>query len=191
MTAAENLEAFMKMESELRAEYEVKLSAQTEVTSEAKKKQEELQAVIDVQAAELASLANATNDIKRLTQESREAGNRVTKAQAETDTQKSRTKLVRKELMEVKSELKVLKALDPEKLKKNIKAGKKRIEEEKTSNGLLEKSIKQFKETNYELKKKNEELEAELVELRPAEEESEETEATEEIVAEKTEEEAA
>jgi len=136
-------------------------------------------------------LANATNDIKRLTQESREAGNRVTKAQAETDTQKSRTKLVRKELMEVKSELKVLKALDPEKLKKNIKAGKKRIEEEKTSNGLLEKSIKQFKETNYELKKKNEELEAELVELRPAEEESEETEATEEIVAEKTEEEAA
>lgn len=166
MSAAENLEAFIKMENELRAEYEVKLNAQVEKTEQAEIRQAELQVTINEQASELASLANAANDIKRLIQEGRESNNRVSKAQAEVESQKTKAKLLRKEFAETKSELKALKQLDPEKLKKNIKAAKKKIEEERKSNDLLEKAIKQFKESNSELKKKNQELENEINELK-------------------------
>ncbi|MBV1881659.1 MAG: hypothetical protein KUG82_08500 [Pseudomonadales bacterium] len=166
MSAAENLEAFIKMENELRAEYEVKLNEQIELTEQAEKKQQELRDTIDEKVAELASLVNAATEIKRLTQENRESNNRVTKALSEVDAQKGKTKLVRKELGETRSELKALKLLDPEKLKKNIKTAKKKIEEERKTNGLLEKSNKQFKESNLELKKKAQELEDELSELK-------------------------
>ena len=166
MSAAENLEAFIKMENELRAEYEVKLNEQIELTEQAEKKQQELRDTIDEKVAELASLVNAATEIKRLTQENRESNNRVTKALSEVDAQKGKTKLVRKELGETRSELKELKLLDPEKLKKNIKTAKKKIEEERKTNGLLDKSNKQFKESNLELKKKAQELEDELSELK-------------------------
>jgi len=70
----------------------------------------------------------------------------------------------------VRVEVKTLKQLDADKLKKNLVANKKKLAEKTTSNDLLQKSLNKTKTQNTELQREISELKAKLEELEPAKE---------------------
>lgn len=172
MSAVDKLEALMRLEQDLKAQYEKKLTAERYKTEESIANQTKLQATVVDQAAQISALKANGNETKRLEQEVRESNNRVEKLKLESDAQRKKTKATQKELNELKSVVKHLKQLDAEKLKKNLVGTKKKLEEQRTANKLLSKNIKNYKQENHEHLNTIAKLEAELEELKVDEEES-------------------
>lgn len=170
MSAVKNLEALIKIESDLKSKYETKLNTQLATIEEGVKKQEELQQRIDKQHEKISELATATSDSKRIEQVNRELNNRADKLQEEIDSQKKRIKAMRKELTEERAEVKKLKQFDADKLKKNLVANKKKLAEKSTAADLLQKSLNKTRTENAEYQREIEELKAELEKIQPAEE---------------------
>lgn len=176
MSAVQNLEALINVENQLKNKYESQISELSAKLDDAENKQAQLQATIEQQIAKIAELSSSTMDSKRLEQLNREVSNRNEKLLAEIETLKNRAKTGQKELVDLKSELKALKQLEPEKLKKNLIAAKKKNDEQRDANELLKKSAKQTKADNLELQKEIETLKEELEKLKaqlPAEENTE------------------
>ncbi len=170
MSAVKNLEALIKIESDLKSKYDSKLNAQLATIEEGVKKQEELQQRIDKQHEKISELVTATSDTKRIEQLNRELNNRADKLQEEIDSQKKRIKAMRKELTEERTEVKKLKQFDADKLKKNLVANKKKLAEKSTAADLLQKSLNKTRTENTEYQREIEELKAELEKIQPAEE---------------------
>lgn len=177
MSAIDKLEALMKLELDLKAQYEKKMTAERYKLEESTASQTKLQATVVDQAAQISDLKARGSESKRLEQEIREVNNRAEKLKLEGDAQRKKTKLALKELNELKTIVKNLKQLDAEKLKKNLVNTKKKLEEQRTANTLLSKNIKNYKQENHDHLNTIAKLEAELEELKPAEEvETEEVE---------------
>ncbi len=186
MSAVKNLEALIKIENDLKAQYQVKLDDKDAEIAKSSKKQleletlidqqkQELQKVIDTQLAKISELSTASNDTKRLEQTNREANNRADKLQEDIDSQKKRIKTMQKDLAEERAEIKKLKQFDADKLKKNLVASKKKLAEKTTAADLLQKSLNKTKSENTELQREISELKAKLEELQPEEVATDET----------------
>jgi len=170
VSAIDKLEALMKLELDLKAQYEKKLTAERYKLEESTASQSKLQATVVDQAAQISDLKARGSESKRLEQEMRETNNRAEKLKLEGDAQRKKTKLAQKELNELKVIVKNLKQLDAEKLKKNLVNTKKKLEEQRTANALLSKNIKNYKQENHDHLNTIAKLEAELEELKPDEE---------------------
>ncbi|MCP3906925.1 MAG: hypothetical protein GY712_02800 [Oceanicoccus sp.] len=170
MASAEQLEALINLESNLKAQYEKKITAERYKTEEQLEAKAKLQATIAQQAAEINQLKSGGTDIKRLEQENRELTNRSENIKNEFDALRAKNKAAQKELGNLKSEVKDLKQLDAKKLKKNLVETKKKLEEQRKANELLSKSNKEYKQESYEHQNTIAKLEAELEALKPAEE---------------------
>jgi hypothetical protein len=170
VSAIDKLEALMKLELDLKAQYEKKMTAERYKLEESIVSQTKLQATVVDQAAQISDLKARGSESKRLEQEIREINNRAEKLKLEGDAQRKKTKLALKELNELKTIVKNLKQLDAEKLKKNLVNTKKKLEEQRTANTLLSKNIKNYKQENHDHLNTIAKLEAELEELKPEEE---------------------
>ena len=170
MASAEQLEALINLESNLKAQYEKKITAERYKTEEQLEAKAKLQATIAQQGAEINQLKSGGTDIKRLEQENRELTNRSENIKNEFDALRAKNKAAQKELGNLKSEVKDLKQLDAKKLKKNLVETKKKLEEQRKANELLSKSNKEYKQESYEHQNTIAKLEAELEALKPAEE---------------------
>ena len=178
MLALRNLENLIKIENDLKSQYETKLNTQAAEIAEGVKKIEELQNTISKQQESLLELSEASVDKKRIEQTNRELNNRADNLKEEVEAQKKRIKALQKDLAEERAELKNLKQFDPGKMKKNLAANKKKLAEKTASNDLLQKCLNKSKSENNNLQNEINELKAKLEELQPAEEvESEETTA--------------
>jgi hypothetical protein len=167
VAAADQLEALINLESNLKAQYEKKLTAERYKNEEHAETQAKLQATIAKQAAEITALKAGGTDMKRIEQENRELTSRAENIKNEFDAQRSKTKVAHKELIALKAEVKDLKQLDAKKLKKNLVESKKKLEEQRTANELLTKSNKKYKQENFDHQNTIEKLEKELEALKP------------------------
>ncbi len=177
MAAADQLEALIKLENDLKAQYEKKLNAERYKIEAHIETQSKLQSTIAQQAGEINRLKAGGTDLKRLEQENREVKSRAENIKNEFDTQRAKAKSAQKELTTLKTEIKNLKQLDAKKLKKNLIETKKKLEEQRTANELLSKSNKKYKQENHEHLNTIANLEEELEKLKPSEENETETEA--------------
>jgi hypothetical protein len=184
VAAADQLEALIKLENDLKAQYQKKITAEQYKNEEHQKTQAKLQATIGKQATEINALKAGGTDLKRLEQENRELTNRAENIKNEFDAQRSKSKTALKEVSSLKAEVKDLKQLDAKKLKKNLVETKKKLEEQRKANELLSKSNKKLKQESFEQESKITELEAELEKLKPADKQEEKKEATEEEAVE-------
>lgn len=171
MASAEQLEALIKLETDLKTQYEKKLTAERYKLEALEEAQKKLQATLAQQAAELAEFKSGGSDLKRLEQENREISNRCEKLKAENDAQRSKAKGAQKELIDLKKELKDLKQLDAKKLKKNLIDTKKKLDEQRKANELLTSSNRSLKQENHEQTVKIAELEKELESLKASNDE--------------------
>jgi len=169
VASADQLEALIRLENDLKAQYEKKITAAKYKNDEYEKSQIKLQATIAKQAAQINLLKAGGSDLKRLEQENREVKNRAENIKHEFEAQRSKTKATLKELSELKAEVKELKQLDAKKLKKNLVETKKKLEEQRTANDLLTKSNKKYKQESFDHQNTIAKLEKELEELKPAE----------------------
>lgn len=166
MASAEQLEALIKLESDLKAQYEKKLTVERYKVDAHLETQNKLQATIAQQAADINALKAGSSELKRIEQENRELKNRVENIRNEYDAQRAKTKSSQKELIELRSEVKDLKQLDAKKIKKNLVDTKKKLDEQRTANTLLSNNIKKQKQENHEHLKTIAELEQQLEELK-------------------------
>ncbi len=167
MSAVQKLEALINIKEELKAQYEDKLQKLEVSIKTYEEKQKTLQATIDQQLEKISELISAGNATKQLEQANRELSNRAEKSQGELNNQKAKAKSVQKELAEAKAEIKQLKQLDAEKLKKNLVATKKKLAEKTSANDLLNKSLNKTKSENIDLQRTITELKEELEALKP------------------------
>lgn len=184
MASAEQLEALIKLETDLKTQYEKKLTAERYKLEALEESQKKLQATIAQQAAEIAELKTGGGDLKRMEQENRELSNRCDKIKAENDAQRAKAKGAQKELIELRKEIKDLKQLDAKKLKKNLVDTKKKLDEQRKANDLLSKSNTSLKQENHEQLMKIAELEKQLEGLNASNDEGEEAPQPELKVAE-------
>lgn len=166
MASAEQLEALIKLETDLKTQYDKKLTAERYKIEALEETQKKLQTTIAQQAKEIAELNTGGSDMKRLEQEIRELTNRCEKLKAENDSQRSKAKGAQKELIELRKEIKDLKQLDAKKIKKNLIDTKKKLDEQRKANDLLTKSNRTLKQENHEQTVKIAELEKALEELK-------------------------
>ncbi|MBT5008342.1 MAG: hypothetical protein HOM95_16815, partial [Halieaceae bacterium] len=97
-----------------------------------------------------------------LEQRNRELHNRSDKMKDEVATVKSRVKELQKDLAAERAELAELKKYDPQRLRKNLDASKKKLAEKTTAADKLQKSLNQTRTENTQLEEKVKELEAQL-----------------------------
>jgi len=158
MLLTKNLERFIEMETDLKTQHQAELNSKTTQIAQAKEKQVELKANIAKLETNIAEQletiktlsANASNT-KLMEQQSREVTARATKLQEEVSAQKKRIKALQKDLAVERGELKALKTFDPQKMKKNLDASKKKLAEQTSANELLQKSNGKFKKENEAL----------------------------------------
>jgi hypothetical protein len=104
----------------------------------------------------------------------------------EVATAKSRVKALQKDLAAERTELAELKKYDPQRLRKNLDASKKKLAEKTTAADKLQKLLNQARTENTQLEQKVKELEAQLEALKPedsAQEESAQEESAEQAAA--------
>jgi len=175
------LEKLIEVESKLRSEYQLQLVAKDATISQLnndkaalKTKLTELEATIATQLATITEMSAKSGNTQALEQRNRELHNRSENMKEEVATVKSRIKALQKDLAAERSELAELKKYDPQRLRKNLDASKKKLAEKKTAADKLQKLLNQARTENTELEQKIKALEAELETLKP--EESDEAE---------------
>ncbi|MEK9656741.1 MAG: hypothetical protein VW202_13635, partial [Halieaceae bacterium] len=114
-------------------------------------------------------------------QRNRDLHNRSENMKEEVATVKSRIKALQKDLAAERSELAELKKYDPQRLRKNLDASKKKLAEKTTAADKLQKLLNQARAENTELEQKIKALETELETLKP--EEATDAETTEQAAA--------
>ena len=122
-----------------------------------------------------------SGNTQALEQRNRELHNRSENMKEEVATVKSRIKALQKDLAAERSELAELKKYDPQRLRKNLDASKKKLAEKTTAADKLQKLLNQARAENTELEQKIKALETELETLKP--EEATDAETTEQAAA--------
>ncbi len=183
MLTARNLEKIMELEEKLRTEYQVQLDAKSAEISKLESATEDQKSAIAKQLEQISSLSVDASKNKKIEQRNRELHQRCENLLEDVAKQKTRAKTLQTDLTEVREELATLKQFDPAKMKKNLDASKKKLAEKTTANDLLQKSYKQTKAENADLKAQLKALEAKLEELEPKDSEAEESDVEQEAAA--------
>lgn len=167
MLTVSKLEKVMELEAQLREQYQDQLeskdSAITTLTEEKEaleKQVDELKGTIASQLATITDLSGKASDIQAVEQRNRELHNRSENLKEEVTTAKSRVKTLQKELAAEREQHAALKKYDPERMKKNLDANKKKLAGKTKAADLLQKSFKQVKADNARLEQRIKELEA-------------------------------
>ncbi len=174
MLTANKLEKIIELEDNLRAEYQDKLDKAAAELERCKQEHEEqrqqLQSTIDQQLETIQDLSEKSVANQQIEQRHRELSNRSDKQQEEISSQKKRIRTLQKDLASEREQLKELTQYDPQRMKKNLDANKKKLAEKTKAADLLQKSLKEARGENVELQRKVKELEEQLAKLEPAEE---------------------
>ncbi|MEL0138645.1 MAG: hypothetical protein VW806_14330 [Halieaceae bacterium] len=182
------MEKLIEVESKLRSEYQQQLDAKDATISQLNNdkaaletKLTELEATIATQLATITEMSAKSGNTQALEQRNRELHNRSENMKEEVATVKSRIKALQKDLAAERSELAELKKYDPQRLRKNLDASKKKLAEKTTAADKLQKLLNQARAENTELEQKIKALETELETLKP--EEATDAETTEQAAA--------
>ena len=166
-----NLEKLMEMETQLRGEYQPKLDEKDAAISKLADKKtaletriSELEKTIATQLTTITELSGKSKDAQALEQRNRELHNRSENMKEEIAVAKGRVKALQKDLAAERAELAELKKYDPQRLRKNLDATKKKLAEKTTAADKLQKSVTQARAENTQLEQKVKELEAQLAE---------------------------
>ena len=166
-----NLEKLMEMETQLRGEYQPKLDEKDAAISKLADNKtaletriSELEKTIATQLATITELSGKSKDAQALEQRNRELHNRSENMKEEIAVAKGRVKALQKDLAAERAELAELKKYDPQRLRKNLDATKKKLAEKTTAADKLQKSVTQARAENTQLEQKVKELEAQLAE---------------------------
>jgi chromosome segregation ATPase len=170
------LEKLIEVENKLRSEYQQQLDAKDATISQLNNdkaaletKLTELEATIATQLATITEMSAKSGNTQALEQRNRELHNRSENMKEEVATVKSRIKALQKDLAAERSELAELKKYDPQRLRKNLDASKKKLAEKTTAADKLHKLLNQARAENTELEQKIKALETELETLKPEE----------------------
>jgi len=170
------LEKLIEVESNLRGEYQQQLDAKDETISQLNNdkaaletKLSELENTIATQLATITDLSKKSGNNQALEQRNRELHNRSENMKEEVATVKSRIKTLQKDLAEERAELAELKKYDPQRLRKNLDASKKKLVEKTTAADKLQKLLNQARTENTQLEQKIKELETQVETLKPEE----------------------
>lgn len=169
MLATKRLEALIELEDNLKAQYQAQLNAKDAEIARITQERDEQKAALDKQLEQIRSLSNATSASTKLEQQNRELHQRCENLKEEIEKQKLRTKNLQRDLDKERAELAELRKFDPEKMKKNLDASKKKLAERTDANDLIQKNLSKTKAENTELQAKVKELEARLAEQDAAE----------------------
>ena len=163
------LEKLIELETQLRGEYQQQLDdkdvsiAQLSVDKTTLEAQiTEREKTIATQLATITEFSSKSKDIQALEQRNRELHNRSDKMKDEVATVKSRVKELQKDLAAERAELAELKKYDPQRLRKNLDASKKKLADKTAAADKLQKSLNQTRAENTQLEQKVKELEAQL-----------------------------
>ena len=166
-----NLEKLMEMETQLRSEYQPKLDEKDAAISKLADKEtaletriSELEKTIATQLTTITELSGKSKDAQALEQRNRELHNRSENMKEEIAAAKGRVKALQKDLAAERSELAELKKYDPQRLRKNLDATKKKLAEKTAAADKLQKSLSQARAENTQLEQKVKDLEAQLAE---------------------------
>ena len=166
-----NLEKLMEMETQLRGEYQPKLDEKDAAISKLADSKtaletriSELEKTIATQLTTITELSCKSKDAQALEQRNRELHNRSENMKEEIAVAKGRVKALQKDLAAERAELAELKKYDPQRLRKNLDATKKKLAEKTTAADKLQKSVTQARAENTQLEQKVKELEAQLAE---------------------------
>lgn len=166
MLTVNKLEKIIELEDSLRAEYQDKLDTARAELERCKAEQEalrqELQTTIDQQLETIQELSAKATANQQVEQRNRELSNRSEKLQEEVSSQKKRIKSLQKDLASEREQVKTLTQFDPQRMKKNLDANKKKLAEKTRATELLQKSLKEARGENVELQRKVKELEEQL-----------------------------
>ncbi|MDG1065479.1 MAG: hypothetical protein P8O91_04610 [Luminiphilus sp.] len=169
-----NLEKLMEMETQLRGEYQPKLDAKDAAISKLADKEtaletriSELEKTIATQLTTITELSGKSKDAQALEQRNRELHNRSENMKEEIAAAKDRVKGLQKDLAAERTELAELKKYDPQRLRKNLDATKKKLAEKTTAADKLQKSLSQTRAENTQLEQKVKDLETQLAEANP------------------------
>ena len=170
------LEKLIEVESNLRGEYQQQLDAKDETISQLNNdkaaletKLSGLEDTIATQLATITDLSKKSGNNQALEQRNRELHNRSENMKEEVATVKSRIKTLQKNLAEERAELAELKKYDPQRLRKNLDASKKKLAEKTTAADKLQKLLNQARTENTQLEQKIKELETQVETLKPEE----------------------
>ena len=166
-----NLEKLMEMETQLRGEYQPKLDEKDAAISKLADSKtaletriSELEKTIATQLTTITELSGKSKDAQALEQRNRELHNRSENMKEEIAVAKGRVKALQKDLAAERAELAELKKYDPQRLRKNLDANKKKLAEKTTAADKLQKSVTQARAENTQLEQKVKDLEAQLAE---------------------------
>ena len=166
-----NLEKLMEMETQLRGEYQPKLDEKDAAISKLADSKtaletriSELEKTIATQLTTITELSGKSKDAQALEQRNRELHNRSENMKEDIAVAKDRVKALQKDLAVERAELAELKKYDPQRLRKNLDATKKKLAEKTTAADKLQKSVTQARAENTELEQKVKDLEAQLAE---------------------------
>jgi chromosome segregation ATPase len=176
------LEKLIEVENKLRGEYQQQLDAKDATIAQLnsdkatlESKLSELEATIATQLATITDLSGKSGNNQALEQRNRELHNRSENMKEEVATAKSRVKALQKDLAAERTELAELKKYDPQRLRKNLDASKKKLAEKTTAADKLQKLLNQARTENTQLEQKVKELEAQLEALKPEDSAQEES----------------
>ena len=176
------LEKLIEVENKLRGEYQQQLDAKDATIAQLnsdkatlESKLSELENTIATQLATITDLSGKSGNNQALEQRNRELHNRSENMKEEVATVKSRIKALQKDLAAERTELAELKKYDPQRLRKNLDASKKKLAEKTTAADKLQKLLNQARTENTELEQKVKELEAQLEALKPEDSAQEES----------------
>ena len=163
------LEKIIELETQLRCEYQQQLD-EKDVSignlgrdkSSLESKVQELEKTISTQLATISQMSGKSSDTQALEQRNRELHNRSENMKEEVAVAKSRLKALQKDLAEERAELAELKKYDPQRMRKNLDASKKKLAEKTTAADKLQKSLSEARSENSQLELKIKELEAQL-----------------------------
>lgn len=182
------LEKLIEVESNLRGEYQQQLDAKDATISQLnndktalESRLSELESTIATQLATITDLSSKSGNNQALEQRNRELHNRSENMKEEVATVKSRIKALQKDLAAERTELAELKKYDPQRLRKNLDASKKKLAEKTSAADKLQKLLNQARTENTQLEQKINALEAQLEALKP--EDATEDESTEQAAA--------
>jgi len=177
MLTLNKLEKLMEMEAKLRDEYQEQLEGKdNEIAKLTGEKEalaarvEELQGTINTQLETISSLSGKASDTKAMENRNRELHNRSENMKEEVATVKARLKALQKDLAAERAELAALKKFDPDRMRKNLDANKRKLAEKTKAAELLQKSYNQSKAENARLEQRVKELEAQQAEANTDEE---------------------
>jgi len=168
------LEKLIEVENKLRGEYQQQLDAKDATIAQLnsdkatlESKLSELENTIATQLATITDLSGKSGNNQALEQRNRELHNRSENMKEEVATVKSRIKTLQKDLAAERTELAELKKYDPQRLRKNLDASKRKLAEKTTAADKLQKLLNQARTENNQLEQKVKELEAQLEALKP------------------------